>query len=213
MKEQHPIIAVQDVHLGYEGMPEEVVAGLSFQVFPNEVVGIIGRNGSGKTTLIRALLGLIKPISGKIKYYTPAGEEVVTMEIGYVPQQAALDCHFPISTLDVVTSGVVRRGHKHPNAKDYAAAQEILYRLGIPHLSSRAIGQLSGGERQRVLLARAMIAHPDLLIMDEPTTYVDEKFSVQLYELIPELRKESALIIVSHETERIVSLANQVISL
>lgn len=212
MKDSHPIVVAHDLCLGYEGKPE-VVKGLSLQVFPNEIVGILGRNGSGKTTLIKALLGLLQPNAGQIKYYKASGEEAGRLEIGYVPQQATLDREFPISSLEVVASGVVKGERMHPRKQDYHAAQEILTRLGVAHLADRPIGKLSGGERQRVLLARAMVSHPDLLILDEPTTYVDEKFSTQLYELIPELKKESALIIVSHETERLVSLADQVIRL
>lgn len=212
MNTPHPILIAKDLRVGYNQEPD-IIKDFSFEIYPDDVVGIIGPNGGGKTTLVKALLGLLVPRSGAVQYYTREGDPLEHLDIGYVPQQAKLDHQFPISVLDVVVSGTLNKRHLKPNKKDRLEAVNTLERLGIAHLYDRPIGALSGGERQRVILARALVSHPQLLIMDEPTTYVDEAFSEQLYCLIPELQKESALVIVSHNRERISTLTTKIIQL
>lgn len=206
----HPILIARDLCLGYENRPN-IIQGLSLEVSRDDVVGIIGSNGCGKTTLVKAILGLIRPLSGSVQFFTEDGQTNPHPEIGYVPQQAKLDHQFPILVQDIVASGLVSHDNLRPRNKQ--RIQQTLERLSILHLANRPVGMLSGGERQKVLLARALVSHPPLLIMDEPTTYVDEDFSKQLFELIPLLQKESALIIVSHDTVQIKALATKIIQL
>lgn len=210
MKQLYPILIAEHLRVGYEGGPD-VLNDFSLEIFPGEVIGVLGRNGSGKTTLVRALLGLLKLREGSIRYFTPEGKPCERIEIGYVPQQAKLDHQFPITVLEVVLSGLLKNNHLCPRKSHRLLALKALERVGIPHLKGRSIGMLSGGERQRVLLARALVSKPALLILDEPTTYMDEQFSEYLYGLIPELSKESAIVMVSHNSDRLSELASKIV--
>ena len=212
MSANHPILIAEKLTLGYDREPN-VIEDFSLQVSMQEVIGIFGPNGGGKTTLVRGLLGLLPPRHGSIRYYTPTGEPLKRLRVGYVPQQAKIDQQFPITVLEVVASGLLTPQHTRITSADHPLIEAELQRLGIPHLLHKPIGHLSGGERQRVLLARALIARPTLLLLDEPTTYVDHTFAQQLYQLIPQLQEHSALIIVSHNYSALAPLTTHTIHL
>lgn len=212
MSDQHPILIAEGLTLGYDHDPD-VIQELSLQIHLHDVVGIFGPNGGGKTTLIRGLLGLIPPRRGAIRYYTPEGEPLPRPQVGYVPQQAKVDQQFPITVFEVVGSGLLSPQHPRLTRSDRPLIEAVLERLGIAHLLPKPIGHLSGGEHQRVLLARALISQPTLLVLDEPTTYVDQVFAHQLHEMIPQLQRASALLIVSHNYSTLAPLTTQALQL
>ncbi len=196
-----PIVSLKRVNAGYAD--EVVINDVNLDVFPSDFIGVIGPNGGGKTTLIKVILGLIKPISGEITWNKADG----VLHIGYLPQTSFNDKYFPISVKEVVFSGLMSKksfnlGYKK---KDEEKIYKVLELMGIPHLAHRNIGELSGGQMQRVLLCRAIISEPSLLILDEPNTFVDNSFERDLYDLLKELNKEMAILMVSHDVGTITS--------
>ena len=206
---EKPIIIAENVELGY-GEEPSLLSGVNFKLFPNEFVGITGPNGAGKTTFIRALLGLISPRSGSIQYFSKEGRAVKEISIGYMPQQNQLDREFPISVEEVVLSGLFGRKTLRATREMRALAKEALEAVGMTKFANRAIGHLSGGQLQRVLLARAFVSKPMLLVLDEPSTYVDREFEASMLSLLPSLQKESAIVMVSHNEVHLRALASRV---
>lgn len=206
---EKPIIIAENVELGY-GEEPSLLSGVNFKLFPNEFVGITGPNGAGKTTFIRALLGLISPRSGSIRYFSKEGRAVKEISIGYMPQQNQLDREFPISVEEVVLSGLFGRKTLRATSEMRALAKEALEAVGMTKFANRAIGHLSGGQLQRVLLARAFVSKPMLLVLDEPSTYVDQEFEASMLSLLPSLQKESAIVMVSHNEVHLRALASRV---
>ena len=192
------ILELKSVYAGYK---EEIILNdISFEVFDDDFIGIIGPNGGGKTTLLKGILGLIKPIKGSVEYFGDSNIDR-NNKIGFLPQTNQIDKKFPVSVYDVVLSGLIYKTgfyYKHPKV-DRIKAKETLQRLGICDLRKLHIGELSGGQMQKVLLARAIVSSPRLLVLDEPNTFVDNKFEGELYEILVELNKEMGIIIVSHD--------------
>ncbi len=193
-----PLLTVEHLTLGYPNAPG-ILRDLSFEVYERNFIGVIGPNGGGKTTLIRSLLGLLRPESGLIRYYGPTGRPVRSLEIGYIPQQSRTDKQFPITVSEVIASGLLTPGHLRLSREDKASVTATLDRVGMSDYADTAIGELSGGQLQRVLLGRALVSTPRLLILDEPNTYVDKGFENRLYEILPELNRDTAVMIVSHD--------------
>lgn len=204
----HPILIAKGLELGYDDEPS-ILSQLDFELYPNDFIGLTGPNGAGKTTFVRALLGLITPRSGSIAYYTPEGKQVEQLNIGYMPQQNRLDIAFPIAVEDVVVSGLFRHGMLRPTKEQKEKAHEALRQVGMLEVAKRAIGTLSGGQLQRVLLARAIVSEPVILILDEPTTYVDRTFEETLHQMLPNLQRNTALIMVSHNLEHLKDLSSR----
>ncbi len=188
------LITLENITAGYDGKP--VLKDVNMEVLPGDFIGVIGPNGGGKTTLIKVILGLLKPISGKVSYKLDNNEA-----IGYLPQFNQIDHKFPITVLDVILSGKSGKkklffGHQKSDKKE---AVKLLDNMGVEHLIDESIGELSGGQMQRVFLARALISNPQVLILDEPNTYVDNKFEGELYEMLREYNKRMSIIMVSHD--------------
>lgn len=201
----NPIIEIHNLNAGYENKPD-VLKNVSLTVFENDFLGIIGPNGGGKTTLLKAILGLIQPVSGSITFLD-AGKKVSHLNIGYLPQINQIDKKFPISVHEVILSGLTLRGKfiKRYTAEDKQKVEPIAVKMGIENLLHRAIGELSGGQLQRVLLGRAIIDNPKLIILDEPSSYVDKLFETNFYKLLDEINKEIAIVLVSHDVGTIIS--------
>lgn len=196
-KEAIKIAELNSVNAGYNG--DLVLRDVNFEVYSNDFIGIIGPNGGGKTTLVKVILGLIKPSKGKVNYYFDIHDS--EHAIGYLPQANIIDRKFPISVWDVVLSGFLNRERiiGRNSKQEKQIAEELMDKTGILALKKKPIGELSGGQMQRVFLCRSIVSSPKLLILDEPNTYVDNKFESELYELLLELNKSMAILIVSHD--------------
>ncbi|MGB4204623.1 MAG: ABC transporter ATP-binding protein [Bacteroidales bacterium] len=192
------IIELIDISATYG--EEIVLKDVNLTINSNDFVGIIGPNGGGKTTLVKLMVGLLKPVKGQIIMHKANGRDIKN-QIGYLPQISRFDKRFPISVIDVVLSGLVsdKAVFKRYTRTDKDKAVELLARMGISDLYSRPIGELSGGQMQRVFLCRAIITSPSLLILDEPNTFVDSKFEAELYDILLELNKTMAIIVVTHD--------------
>ena len=188
-----PIIKISNLDAAYHG--KLVLSKVSLSIMEHDFIGIIGPNGGGKTTLLKILLGLMKPVKGTIEYY------IDKSDIGYLPQGSNLDERFPITVREVVESGLDNRmkSGSRTGRTQKQQVDSILHRTGIYDLHSRSIGELSGGEMQRTLLARAIVSSPKLLILDEPDTYVDNRFEMELYGLLRELNETITILLVSHD--------------
>jgi zinc transport system ATP-binding protein len=198
LSEQHQtLVELQSVSAGYGD--DIVLRDIDFTVCSHDFIGVIGPNGGGKTTLIKIILGLIKPVRGTV-VSGGTGPDASGF-IGYLPQMNQIDRRFPITVLDVVLSGFMsKQSHLYRyNRQEKEAARDLLVQMGIAHLEKKTVGELSGGQLQRVFVSRAIISSPRLLILDEPDTYVDNKFESDLYELLRQLNKRMAIIMVSHD--------------
>ncbi|MCB2115244.1 MAG: metal ABC transporter ATP-binding protein [Rhodobacteraceae bacterium] len=176
-----------------------VLEGVNFAIQPGEIVTIVGPNGSGKSTLVRALIGLERAAMGEV--VRRAG-----LRIGYVPQRLHLDASLPMT---------VARFLSLPRRMAPEAAGAALARTGVPGLEGRQIVALSGGQLQRVLLARALLSEPEILILDEPTQGLDQPGTAAFYRLIEEVRRETgaAILMVSHDLHVVMSASDRVICL
>lgn len=203
------IIECDEVTLDYDGTV--VLSSLSFSVKRGEILLVSGENGSGKSTLIRALLGLKKPLSGSITI-----NGVKRGSVGYLPQQNGVSRDFPATVREVVLSGFVGKlkfGMFYPKGAA-AKAKEAMRRVGASSFADKPFGELSGGQAQRVLLARALCAAEDLLILDEPTNGLDINAAADMYSAIRSLRDTGmTVVMVSHDLESSVSSADRVLHL
>lgn len=193
MVEEKSLVKIKNLDAGYQG--KIVLSKVSLSIRENDFIGIIGPNGGGKTSLIKIIMGLIKPTKGSIEY------AIDKSEIGYLPQGAQLDKRFPITVHEVVASGLNKSMHSGYRLKKDARDQleKALQETGLNDLKKRAIGELSGGELQRTLLARAIVSSPKLLVLDEPDTHVDNRFEMELYQLLKNLNKSMTILLVSHD--------------
>lgn len=199
-----PIITIEHLTAGYDD--KQVLNDINLTVYQDDYLGIIGPNGGGKTTLMRLILGLMKPTKGSIRFYKD-NQEVKEITMGYLPQYNDLDRQFPISVYEVVLSGLSKsKGlFTRYTKKQHQQVVNTLERMQLIDLKDRHIGALSGGQLQRVLLARAIVSKPDVVILDEPNTYIDRRFQKQMYEMLEQINKDCAIIIVSHDIAEVLN--------
>ncbi|HKI89523.1 MAG TPA: metal ABC transporter ATP-binding protein [Draconibacterium sp.] len=191
-----PLINIQNLTVGYDKTP--VLEKVNLEIFENDFLGVIGPNGGGKTTLLKAILGLLKPMSGEISFRKDMDRR--KKSIGYLPQVRHIDRKFPITVFDVVRSGALMQNRtKITGTEIKQKVEEFLEETGISSIGNKAIGELSGGQMQRVFLCRALISDPKVLILDEPDTFVDNRFEGELYKRLSHLNKSMAIILVSHD--------------
>ena len=205
----NPIIKLDNISASYDG--KQVLTDVSLTIFDDDYLGIIGPNGGGKTTLVKVILGLKKADKGRISFFKD-GKPVDNINIGYLPQYSFIDRNFPISVYDVVLSGL---SSKKPFLRPFTSNQhqqvrDTLSRMELDTFAQRHIGSLSGGQLQRVLLARAIVSRPDVVILDEPDTYVDNRFREQMYQMLEATNKECAVVIVSHDIAEILQYTKHV---
>lgn len=190
-----PLIKIENLAVGYDKTP--VLEDVNLEIFERDFIGVIGPNGGGKTTLLKAILGLLKPHTGKIIFRKDIGGR--KKPIGYLPQVRHIDRKFPITVYDVVRSGSLMRQKNADSTLLRQKINDLLDETGIYNIRNKAIGELSGGQMQRVFLCRALISNPKILILDEPDTFVDNRFEGELYNRLSQLNKEIAIILVSHD--------------
>ena len=212
-----PLIEIKNLSAGYDS--RTVLRNVNLTVYDRDFLGIIGPNGGGKTTLIKCILGLLKPTTGEILYRVttasnnnPAfldnsatNSQFSTLNsqfsMGYLPQYHSIDRKFPITVEEVILSGLSSQKSliSRFTATHREKARQVIARMGLEGLEKRAIGALSGGQLQRALLGRAIISDPALVVLDEPSTYIDKRFEARLYELLAEINHDCAIILVSHD--------------
>jgi zinc transport system ATP-binding protein len=193
-----PLIDIRHITVGYD--ENIILSDVSLTINDSDFIGVIGPNGGGKTTLLKAILGLLVPISGEVVFHECMTEGNYH-RIGYLPQINNIDRKFPISVSDVVKSGLMSRKRiiKRYDRKDTEFAGQLMQEMGIYEIRNKAIGELSGGQIQRALLCRALVNQPKLLVLDEPNTYVDNRFEKELYEKLRVLNEDIAILLVSHD--------------
>jgi zinc transport system ATP-binding protein len=198
------VISVQHLWAGYDGEP--VLQDINLSLRELDFVGLIGPNGGGKTTLLRVLLGLLPPMRGQVRIMGQSVKEG-RRHIGYVPQTVEFDHDFPISVWDVARMGRLGKSRllRRYTAGDDEIVTEALRSVEMLDLRNRPIGELSGGQRQRVYIARALATKPQILLLDEPMASVDPQVSSSIYELLGQLNKRIAILMVSHDISAISS--------
>lgn len=206
------IIRLQHITASYGNIT--AIRDINLKINHDDFLAITGPNGCGKTTLINVILRLKTPDEGQVNYFKE-GKDVAKLNIGYLPQYSDIDKNFPICVREVVLSGLKS---KYTFGLHYTQFQEELARkaietMGLGQMANRAIGTLSGGQLQRVLLARAIVSKPEVIILDEPNTYVDRQFQDDMYRMLHQLNDNCAIIIVSHDIERMKKEAKNIIRL
>ena len=217
-----PIIEFDHVSFSYQRT--HILNKVSFQVYPNEFIGMIGPNGGGKTTLLKLILGFLNPSSGTVRVFSEVAGEYPThpIRLAYVPQSIRFDRDFPISVEEVVLSGLIAHlpWYGRFRLEDRLATKEALEVMGLAHLSKSSFGKLSGGQAQRVLIARALVSRPQLLLLDEPTASVDAKAVSDIYAILKKLKGQMTILMVTHDlgaaidqVDRVLCVQGGVISL
>ncbi len=207
------VLDFNEVSFSYKDIP--VLDRVSFHAHRGEFIALVGPNGSGKTTVIKLVLGLETPTAGSV---TLLGEApaAARRRVGYVPQHAQFDATFPISVREVVRMGrlVPAAGRTKASAlrgAESAAVDSALERSGVADLASRPYPALSGGQRRRVLVARALAAEPEFLILDEPTANMDIESETRLFETLGALKGSTTIMIVTHDTGFVSALTDVVL--
>ena len=192
------IIRLSGVNAGYEN--KQVLENIDLTIYERDFLGVIGPNGGGKTTLMKVILGLLKPQSGSIRFFKD-GVEVPSISMGYLPQYSTIDKKFPISVYDVVLSGLNRQKSlfRSFTSEQHEQVRRTISKMGLEGMERRSIGQLSGGQLQRALLGRALVSNPQVVILDEPNTYIDQRFQAVLSTMLEEINRDRAVILVSHD--------------
>ena len=203
----NPLLSLQGVAVGYHR--HSVLRDVQFDVPARAVTALVGVNGSGKTTLLRVVLGLLRPLAGRID--TPGGR---FPRVGYVPQIDSSEDLFPVTGEQVVSMGhtphlgVLGR----PSAADRELTRQAMERFGVADLGKRRFHALSGGQRQRLLLARALVSRPELLVLDEPVRGLDLPTSARLVRILSELAKQDGLgvLVATHSLDLVANHADVV---
>ncbi|MCC8068961.1 MAG: ABC transporter ATP-binding protein [Ruminococcus sp.] len=201
------LIECKNLVMNYEN--KVAVDDVSFTIEKGDYLCIVGENGSGKTTLMKGILGLKKYNSGNIEY------NIKRNEIGYLPQQTIIQKDFPASVYEVILSGCLNRSKFNPffSKQQKNVAKENMERLGISNLAKKSYRDLSGGQQQRVLLARALCATGELLVLDEPVTALDPIATTDMYDIIQSLNRDNGITIVmiSHDIDSAIVYGNKII--
>ena len=203
-----PLIKLSDITVSFDR--KEILHDVNLVVNRGDFMAITGPNGGGKTTLLRIMLRLLKPSHGEVTYFDSDGLRVKRLHTGYLPQKSMIDTRFPINVGEVVRSGLLHgfkgRGNSITDRKRF---DHIVKLTSIGELLQRPISDLSGGQLQRTLLARAIVSNPEVLVLDEPLSYVDKRFEHQIYHIMEDLRQYMTIILVSHEMSVISGMANR----
>jgi zinc transport system ATP-binding protein len=194
----NPVITLENVSFAYDGVP--VLEDVSLSIADGEFMGLVGPNGGGKSTLLRIVLGLLPPASGRVRVL---GEPPARARqaLGYVPQFAAFRRDFPATVEETVLLGRLGKtrtlfGYR---AQDRTIARRAMEETGVAELGARPIGALSGGQLQRVLIARALACEPRILLLDEPTSNIDLRAEVDIFDLLKTLNARMTIVVVSHD--------------
>lgn len=190
-------IKIKDLTVSYDLKP--VLWDIDLKINQGSLMAIVGPNGAGKSTLIKALLQIVKPVTGNVLFFNKSYKEA-RKKISYVPQRESVDWDFPTTVFDVVLMG--RYGHigwfKRPSTKDKTKALEALKKVGMENYKDRHIKELSGGQQQRVFLARSLVQDAEIYLMDEPFQGVDIKTEKAIIKILKELKTQGKTVVVVH---------------
>jgi len=204
------IIKIENLSFAYQ--KHNVLEDINLTVEERDFLAIIGPNGGGKSTLLKLILGMESIQSGSIETFGEKAKKNLS-KIGYVPQDTNINTDFPIKVIEVVLMGHI--GTKQPlfgyAKEEIMCAMGALTQVGMEEFAQKKIGSLSGGQRQRVMIARALCAHPQILILDEPTSNIDVDGQQQIYELLRLLNKTITIIVVSHAISTVLNFASKVV--
>ena len=192
------IVEIKNLDFAYGG--ETVLEDVNLDIRPKDFMAVIGPNGGGKTTLLKLMLGLLTPAKGTVRV-DGKSPQVASPCIGYVPQNVHANYSFPITAIDVVLMGKLAPKNRwsRRSAANRREAMAALERMEMEAHADKKIGMLSGGQRQRVFIARALVAQPKLLLLDEPTASIDTKGQADFYRLLRELNQDMTVLVVSHD--------------
>ena len=201
------LIQIKKLSFSYPSK-KDTLKNINLKVKKGSFTCIVGENGSGKSTLLKCILGLNKGYTGEIKKET---------HIGYLPQKSEIQSNFPATIEEVVLSGTISNNVRSIFYKkeDKERAKQVMQTIGIYDIRKKCFADLSGGQQQRVLIARALCATKDIIVLDEPTNGLDPSIAKQIYELLDRLKKEEniTILMVSHDIERALNYADTVIEL
>ena len=202
MTENDFVVELDHVSVMYQ--THLALRNITMRVREGEFLALLGPNGAGKSTLIKTILGLMEPIAGTVKVFGVPPKQLGKRRtwIGYVPQVTNVDPNFPVKAFDIVLMGLYGKIglFRRPSREDKEAAMRAMESVGMQDLTDRRFGSLSGGQQQRLLVARALVVNPKLLLLDEPTTGVDTATSSSIYDLLSDLHgKGITIILVSHD--------------
>ena len=204
--ENRPMIELRGV--GMVRDERRVLSDVDFAVCRGDFLAVTGPNGGGKTTLLRIMLRLLRPTSGSVAYYGPDGRPADYLPIGYLPQKHSIDSRFPLTVADVVASGLL--GVKGMgSAARRSRVDQMLGLVDLRDYARRPIGRLSGGQLQRALLGRALASDPQVLVLDEPLSYLDAAFTMRLRQILTSMAGRVTVILVSHEMTVVSGLATR----
>lgn len=196
------LISLKDVTMAWDG--RVVLDRVNLDIHLHDFLTVTGPNGGGKSTLLKLILRLLKPTSGMVTYH--GGKK--GLHIGYLPQKNMIDARFPITVREVVSSGLAGpHGRELPNHDQLVA--DALRLIELESHRDAAIGTLSGGQLQRVLLGRAIISRPELLVLDEPLSYLDKHFEQHIYGILENLASTTAIVLVSHEMTTLANMSTR----
>lgn len=211
------VVSIEDLSFRYNGV--EVLSGINFGMAPGDYVGLVGPNGSGKTTLIRIILGLARPVRGKVTLFGQPPQRLREWRrIGYVAQKlSSSNPWFPATVREIVATGLLskKRFPKRMHGHDSDAIEGVLSEMEILELSEKRLSELSGGQHQRVLVARALVSRPELLILDEPTTALDPEARERFFGLLQRLNREEgvSILLITHDLGTIGNYATKLLYL
>ena len=205
---ENKIIAIENVWLSYTD--KNILEDINLDIYQGDFLLITGPNGGGKTSLLRTILRLQSPTKGRISFFRQV-EPVSSLDMGYLPQKNSIDSRFPITVEEVVASGLMGNTQKGNTKFDSKKEiDEMLDLMGITALRNKPIGVLSGGQLQRSLFGRALISKPEMLILDEPASYIDRQFGNRMFEILRDLSSNgTTIMMVSHEIEPFITLSNR----
>lgn len=190
-----PVIKLENISKSWDN--RRVLTDINLTIRQGETLCITGPNGGGKTTLLRIMLGLVAPTTGRVLYFHPETNcPAKRLNIGYLPQKNQIDARFPITVEEVVESGLLARKLSSGERRSLVATQ--LKALDLAELRAKSIGTLSGGQLQRALIARALVNDPDIIVLDEPLSYLDHASGERIRSLLTDYAGRKTIIAVTH---------------
>lgn len=212
------VIELRDVFTVYEGEKRPAIKNINLSISKGELVYVIGPNAAGKTTLLETINGLLKPIKGKVKVLGEnmiKNDRKIRCKIGYVPQDFIVKPDEPYKAIDVVLMGIYGKIGmlRRVNEEDYKKAVYAMQLLGIEDLADKPIGKLSGGQQQKVMIARALAKEPEILLLDEPFSNLDQDSRINVSKIIINLQKSKGVttLIVTHDISQVNEDCNRIV--